>query len=268
MPEVVALAERAEALRIDAVSASDHPLPVVGPDSPGHHTYDPFVLLAQVAARTTRLRVVFSLLVAPYRNAYLTASMLATLDAAAAGRVVVGLGAGYLEPEFAALGASYERRTDQVGTLALTLRRAWTGEPVTDAGNTLRPVPAAPIPLWRGGNGPRALREAASGYEGWMPFEAGTRMAEGARTTRLRTDDLAARISEFRERRGDRPAEVCFVRTSPRWLEDHGRAVDEVGKLAAAGVTWIESGTAGRSPAEASEDLERLALVRDEAGVR
>jgi alkanesulfonate monooxygenase SsuD/methylene tetrahydromethanopterin reductase-like flavin-dependent oxidoreductase (luciferase family) len=268
MPDVVVLAERAEALGIDAVSASDHPLPVVGPDSPGHHTYDPFVLLAQVAARTTELRVVFSLLVAPYRNAYLTASMLATLADAAPGRVVVGLGAGYLAPEFAALGAAYDDRTGQVGALAETMRRAWTGEPVTEAGNTLRPVPAAPIPLWRGGNGPRALREAAEGYEGWMPFEAGTRMAEGARTVRLRTDDLAERISQFRERRDDRPAEVCFVRTSPRWLDDHAQAVDEVGRLAEAGVTWMESGTAGRSPAEALEDLERLARVRDEVGAR
>lgn len=267
LPEVVALAERAEALGVDAVSASDHPFPVVGPGSPGHHTYDPFVLLAQVAARTGRLHVVFSLLVAPYRNPYLTASMLATLADGAPGRVTVGLGAGYLEPEFAALGAAYQDRAGQVEKVAETLRLAWTGEPATEAGNTLRPIPESPIPLWRGGNGPRAMRKAADCYDAWMPFEAGTRVAAGAGTERLRTDDLAARIAAYHDRRGDRPGDVCFVRTSPAWLDDHTRAVDEAGRLAEAGVTWLESGTAGRSPAEAEEDLGRLAAVRDDAGV-
>ncbi|RLV47447.1 LLM class flavin-dependent oxidoreductase [Nocardioides mangrovicus] len=266
MSDVVALAEHAERLGIDAVSASDHPFPVVVPGSTGHHTFDPFVLLAQTAARTTRLQLVFSLLVAPYRNAYLTASMLATLADAAPGRVVVGLGAGYLEPEFEALGAAYDGRAGQVGATAAAMRTAWRGEPVGAAGNTLRPVPTESIRLWRGGNGPRAAREAA-GLDGWMPFEAGTRIAAGSGTTRLRTDDLAERVAVYRETCGDRPGDVCFVRTSPSWLVDRPRAVDELGRLAQAGVSWVESGTPGRTPAEAKDDLERLAEVRAEAAV-
>jgi alkanesulfonate monooxygenase SsuD/methylene tetrahydromethanopterin reductase-like flavin-dependent oxidoreductase (luciferase family) len=115
----------AEECGFHAVSATDHPFPVVGGGSASHHAYDPFLLLTHVTSRTERVRLHFSILVAAYRNPFLTAQMVATLDEISAGRVIVAVGAGYNRAEFNALGAHFSgrgRHTDDVDT---AMRSAW-----------------------------------------------------------------------------------------------------------------------------------------------
>ncbi|SHH05167.1 Luciferase-like monooxygenase [Jatrophihabitans endophyticus] len=278
LPQLLDLAGTAEELGIAAVAASDHPFPVVARGAPAHHTYDPFVLLSLVAARTSRVQLLFSLLVAPYRNPFLTASMLATLDAGCAGRVVAGLGAGYVRSEFDALGASYADRSGQTAATARAMRAAWTGQPVqlagegwTARGNTLRPVPPAghEIPLWRGGNSRLAVAQAAREFSGWMPFEVAEEWAGSAATAAATVRTLRDRVERYRAAHAhhhpDRSPAVCFVRTDPGWTRDEGRAVDEIGQLAEAGVTWLESGSAGRSAGEVRDDLHRFVACHSAA---
>ncbi len=73
---------------------------------------NPFVALSFVAAATTRLRVQTHALVAAYRNPFLTAKAIASLDVLSRGRLIVGIAAGYFEPEFAALGVDYAERNE------------------------------------------------------------------------------------------------------------------------------------------------------------
>src|SRR5262245_21320264 len=110
---IAEMAKAAEAAGFDAVFVTDHPFPddrwLAGG---GHHALDPFVALAFAAASTTTLRLHTNLYVAAYRNPFLSAKAVATLDHLSNGRVILGIGAGYLEPEFDALGVAFDERND------------------------------------------------------------------------------------------------------------------------------------------------------------
>ncbi|MCH8283798.1 MAG: LLM class flavin-dependent oxidoreductase, partial [Chloroflexi bacterium] len=122
---VMEVSRAAEAAGFDAVTVTDHPFPEdEWMRSGGHNALDPFVALSFAAAATTRLRLLTSIYVLPYRNPFLAAKSVASLDALSGGRVIFGIAAGYLEPEFEALGVSFDKRnelTDEAisGTLEL-----------------------------------------------------------------------------------------------------------------------------------------------------
>ena len=80
----------------------------------GHHALEPTVVLAVAAASTTRLRLMTNLYIITYRNPFLAAKAIASLDSLAEGRVILGTGAGYLESEFRALGADFDARNDRL----------------------------------------------------------------------------------------------------------------------------------------------------------
>ena len=173
------VAAAAETAGFDAVFVTDHPAPsdrwlATG----GHHALDPFVALSFAAAATTRLRLHTNLLVLAYRNPFHSAKAIATLDALCRGRMIVGVGAGYLEPEFEALGVDFGQRNELTDEAIVTMRAAWRGESVTAsgvgwhaAGNTVRPTPAQQPgpPIWVGGNSHRAIRRAVELGDGWTP---------------------------------------------------------------------------------------------------
>src|SRR3546814_5092255 len=100
---IVEVAQHAERLGYDGGNVTDHPCPTGRwLDSGGHHAHDPFVLLSFVAAATTTFRLQTGILVLPYRNPFITARAVATLDLYSKGRVTLGLGAGYLKAEYKA----------------------------------------------------------------------------------------------------------------------------------------------------------------------
>src|SRR5262245_27365287 len=108
------IASAAERSGFDAVFVTDHPLPEAGwLAAGGHHAMDPFVALSFAAAATTRIRLQTNLCVLPYRNPFITAKSVATLDALSGGRVILGVGGGYLRPEFDALQAGFETRNER-----------------------------------------------------------------------------------------------------------------------------------------------------------
>jgi alkanesulfonate monooxygenase SsuD/methylene tetrahydromethanopterin reductase-like flavin-dependent oxidoreductase (luciferase family) len=171
-----AMAAEAEALGFDAVWVSDH----VGfgdPDTDAGWTgaWESWTLLTALAAVTTGVRLGTYVSAAPYRNPALLAKMAETLDEVSGGRVVLGLGAGWNEPEFAAYGFPWERRFDRfedglrIVTSMLRTGRADHEGLETARGALVRPRGPRPegLPVMVGASGPRMLRLAAELADEW-----------------------------------------------------------------------------------------------------
>jgi len=256
---VAELARAAEAAGFDAVSVTDHPAPPARwVAAGGHHSLDPFVALSFAAAATERLRLLTHVLVLPYRHPLLAAKAAATLDLLSGGRLILGVAAGYLEAEFAALGADFAGRNDAADEAIRAMRSAWSGEPFEVAGpgatgrrHVQRPAPLQRPgpPIWVGGNSRRAIRRAVELGDGWVPFPAPTRLAGHVRTAAMETPaDLRAGIAYAREHARaigrTAPLEICFVPfafamgAAPA-APDPVRLADDAATLAEAGVTWL-----------------------------
>jgi probable F420-dependent oxidoreductase len=264
------VAMTAEECGLDMVSTTDHPFPSrEWLEGGGHHSFDPFVSLAFMAARTTRLRLLTFVLVSGYRNPYLTAKSAASLDLLSHGRLVMGTGAGYQKAEFDALGGSFPDRGKRYDAALGAMREAWSGEVVVRpdgyfpaSGNMALPRPAQRPgpPIWVGGNGAAAMRRVAEHADGWLPFEQPREMAAVTGTPALTGDQLAERITRIREMRiaADRPAEfdVCFT---PRLGRDPARNADilatAIPGLAEAGVTHVSLGSHAGGIAECLDEI-------------
>jgi len=146
------------------------------PDSP---MLDPSVALAHAAACTERIRLGTGIIILPQRNAVELAKELASLDVVSEGRLLFGLGAGYLEPEFRALGANFEERGALTDESIDVLRALWTMEKPRFHGRFYdfegidahpRPVQAPHPPIVVGGMSRAAARRAARRGDGWYGF--------------------------------------------------------------------------------------------------
>jgi len=205
------------------------------------------VTLSFAAAATTTLRLHTNLFVPAYRNPYLSAKMISSLDALSGGRLILGVGAGYLEPEFTALGADFANRNDVLDDALRAMRAAWTGESVD--GNTMLPRPAqSRIPIWVGGNSKRAIRRVVDLCDGWLPMPAPASASKYLKTPGLETlADLGARLDYAREYAASvgrvDPIDITFM---PRGMSmfdgdsiDHDAIVADLTEQAAAGVTGV-----------------------------
>jgi probable F420-dependent oxidoreductase len=138
--------------------------------------YDPVLTLTWVAAVTTRVRLGTSVLVLPMRHPLPLAKELATLQNLSDGRLIMGAGVGWLEPEFAALGVPFNERGRRLDEGLAMMRAVWTEDPVTFhsrtipaviEGMTMTPMPISPIPLWFGGSAEPALKRTIRIGDGW-----------------------------------------------------------------------------------------------------
>ncbi|HVX19952.1 MAG TPA: TIGR03619 family F420-dependent LLM class oxidoreductase [Acidimicrobiales bacterium] len=283
---IAELSAAAEAAGFDAVYTTEHPFPDDGwLAHGGHHALDPLVALSFAAAATSRIRLHTNLFILGYRNPFLAAKGLATLDVLSGGRLIVGLGAGYLEKEFAALGASFADRNDRLDEGIHALRAAWGGDGVVfdgagyrADGNTMRPRPAQRPgpPIWIGGNSRRAIRRAVELADGWSPFPAPAKAAGRNHTAALATvDDLAERLGYARDHAAavgrQAPLDVCYIPTGlrmdrPAGLDDDAVAavVASCRELAAVGVTWASVALPGDTRRAQLEAIDRFGQgVRD-----
>jgi probable F420-dependent oxidoreductase len=155
-------------------------------------------LLAFLAGKTERLRLVTSVMVMPHRNPVLSAKMIATIDVLSRGRITLGVGVGWMREEFAALGAAdFDRRGAVTEEYIEIWKKLWTTSPVSHAGTfySFGPVRCEPYPLqrphppiWIGGHTNAALRRAARLGDGWHPIGADPEpLAPPALTERLAT---------------------------------------------------------------------------------
>src|SRR4051812_4294376 len=168
-------ARHAEALGFADVWVIDHIVHPAAQDYPSPYLCDPLVSLSFAAAVTSRVGLGTSVLVAPQHNPLQLANTLATLDALSAGRLTVGIGGGWSEAEFDALGQSFHdrgRRTDEIIPL---LRACWRDDPVSFHGEfydfddiRVLPKPAHDIPIWIGGSHERAYARGIAAGDGFQ----------------------------------------------------------------------------------------------------
>jgi probable F420-dependent oxidoreductase len=253
------LAEAAERAGLDAIAMTEHPFP---PDSwidaGGHHSFDPFVALSIMAGRTTQLRLLTNLAVAAYRSPWMLAKAAASLDLLSGGRMVLGMGAGYVTEEFAALGADHAGRGPLFDATIDAMRAAWTGGsvriadgPFAISGHTQLPTPVPREgrigpPIWIGGNSARARRRVAEKGDGWLPFEQEARQAEITGTDELSDDALAEHIDGIREARRERGNDDEFeVVFAPRTERAGTSAEAFLAALENRGPAWRTAGVTG-----------------------
>ena len=272
---IATLSAAAEEAGFDAVFVTEHPIP--GDEwlaSGGHHALDPFVALSFAAAATSRVRLQTNLVVAAYRNPFLVAKSAASLDHLSGGRLILGIGSGYLRPEFDALGVDFAERNELTDEAIGAMRAAWTGQSVTmegrhwkATGNTMLPVPVqrGGPQIWIGGNSATAMRRAVELADGWTPMLAPGRLSARVHTRPIGSvDDLASRIAEAHAHAAAvgrvAPLEIAF---NPAGVMGGGTAadagrrfVDHAAELAAAGVTHLNGGVPGASLREILEGIE------------
>ncbi len=269
---VATVARAADAAGFDAVAVTDHPLPTAEwMASGGHHALDPLAALAFVAGVTTRVRLLTYIYVLPYRNPFLTAKGVASVDVLSGGRMIFGVAAGYLEPEFDALGVPFAERNDRCDEAIRAMQAAWAGGPVEfdgrfsrAHGHTVepRPVQRPRPPIWVGGNSKLAIRRAVALCDGWMPIYNPPQYAARRRTPAMQTpDDIRRRLGYAKEVADEvgrtTPLEVVWTAQGVRDFGtpafERGKFQDGVGALEAAGVTYFTVHLGGRTPAEQAD---------------
>jgi len=161
--------------------------------------HEPFVLLGYLAACTQRVELVTGVLILPLRQTVLVAKQAAEVDVLSGGRLRLGIGVGWIQPEFEALNQEYRTRGMRSEEQIVVLRSLWTEPAVTFQGRWhqleaagINPQPVQrPIPIWIGGHAEPALRRIARIGDGWMAIGAPDREA-AATLGRLR--DYVAEI--------------------------------------------------------------------------
>src|SRR5882672_11691730 len=170
---LLSMAERAEAAGFDSVW--------IGDSITARPRHEPLTLMAAVAARTKRVSVGTAVLLPALRNPVVLAHVVGTLDRIAEGRTILGVGiaadAPAIRKEFAAAGVPWDRRVGRFLETLEICRALWSRDGVTFSGKhftldnvTMEPKPHRPggPPIWIGGSGPTALRDAAR-YDAWFP---------------------------------------------------------------------------------------------------
>lgn len=180
---LVSAAEHAEACGLESLWTGEHvvlPDPQQPPSPLPPHTpiLDPAVALALAAGVTRSIKLATGIIILPQRNPVVLAKELASLDVICGGRFILGIGVGYLEPEFAAIGASFEDRGRRAEEYLAAMRSLWTddrpaydGRYVRFRGVQQKPRPLQqPLPVVYGGHSQPAYRRALASADGWYGF--------------------------------------------------------------------------------------------------
>ncbi len=203
-PEVIRRAVvRAEQLGYDSVWVSDHVVvPNANVERFGAAMYDPLITLAVAAGATHRVLLGTTVLIVPYRNPVVTAKMVSTLDALSDGRVVLGIGAGWLAEESAMLGVPFEARGPMTDEYLAAMRELWTSPAPAFAGTYTqfselhfepKPVQKPHPPIWVGGHARASLRRAAEIGAAWHPINRSVEELQAGRTELARLCEARGR---------------------------------------------------------------------------
>lgn len=202
-PEAVHAAQLAESLGFESLWTGEHmvipdPQPANYHRHPKYPFFDPIVGMTHLAAKTNSIRLGLGILILPQRHPVQLAKELTTLDILSNGRLIVGVGIGYLEDEYRTVGVDFRTRVSRGNEYADALRALWTGQPpryegrfVTIEGVDAYPRPLTPggPPITVGGHADAALRRAVKYGSGWIGFN---RDLNQARVLIERLRDIAA----------------------------------------------------------------------------
>jgi probable F420-dependent oxidoreductase len=251
---IVTTARRAEELGFDAVFVNDHIIVDGSPQSAAWaNTYDPFIALSFIAAHTSRILLGTSVLIMPYRNPIATAKMLATLDQMSGGRLIAGVGVGWSEAEFTALGVPFHERGARTTEYLRIWQACWAPGEVSFAGTFFaftdmrispKPLQQPHPPIWMGGSSRAALRRAAEFAEVWQPTP--TPLAD--------LIERQAYLREASDRRGRQSAPASRMSFRVDFSKITGNTVP----------SGVERPTGHGTPAQVAEDLQ---FYRHEAGL-
>jgi probable F420-dependent oxidoreductase len=256
-PDIIrGAAVRAEQLGYDSVWVSDH---VVVPHANvvnfGETIFDPLVTLAVIAGATSRVRLGTTVLIVPYRNAVVTAKMISSLDALSGGRVVFGIGAGWVAAESAILSVPFAERGAMTDEYLEAMQELWTKQAPSFAGKYTqfsgltfepKPVQKPHPPIWVGGHSRAALRRTVQFGASWHPInrspeELRAGRAELARLSQARGRPVPPAITLRNDVRVIRPGESAPTSThGGRVLAGEPAAlVDQIEELAECGVEHL-----------------------------
>lgn len=230
---VLACARAAEAAGLDEIWVPDHiAIPPDDAEGSNGRYLDPLATLAFLAAATTRIRLGTGVLVLPYRPALPTAKWAATIQELSGGRLQLGVGVGWMDAEFRAVGVPRAERGKRTDAALDLLRRCFADDTVeeNDQPFLFRPRPARP-PIFVGGAAPHALERAVRFGDGWMPMGG-------------RPDQLAEPVARLRSlaRASEKPVpEVIVMAGLP--LDDPPRAAALAAEYREAGVTRLAFGS-------------------------
>jgi len=229
-----ACARSAEEAGFDALFVSDHLcIPPDQTEGSGGRYLDVLAALAYLAGMTSRIRIGVSVLVLPYRPAVLTAKQVATIQELSDERMILGVGVGWMKPEFDALGVEVRKRGAVTTETLRVLHHlfgnrdaiAYQGKLVKFPAFVFEPHPKRP-PIWVGGGSPRALERVVEFGDGWHPMQ-------GAAELKPLVEDLRARM-----RAAGKPEPEIVVRRGMK-LDDSASARAKLDAERAAGATYF-----------------------------
>jgi probable F420-dependent oxidoreductase len=260
--DVVDITREAERLGYHHVTCSEHiAIPTAVAATRGGRYWDPLATFGYLAACTETIRLATHVLVLGYHHPLEIAKRYGTLDQVCDGRLVLGVGVGSLEEEFALLDAPFADRGARADDAMRALRAALSrdqpefhGTFYDFSGFVVDPAARQErVPLWVGGRTARSLRRAVELGDGWAPF--GLSSAEIA-TTLTRAHETEAWSS--------RTAPLEIVLQNERPLDpgaEPERVAEQVGRLAAAGATALNVRFVHHSPAHYREQLGALMTI-------
>jgi probable F420-dependent oxidoreductase len=238
--ELVAVAEAADRLGYHHLTCSEHvAVPIDAAATRGGRYWDPLATLGFLAAHTERIKLATHVLVLGYHHPLEIVKRYGTLDVVSGGRLILGVGVGSLEAEFALLGASFDDRGDRADDSLRVLRSSF-GRHEVDGFVIDPPGLQAPPPIWIGGRTRRSLRRAVEHGDGWVPF--GLSCGEVA--------DMLSGVDA-----GDLDV-VLWPEPPVDPIDERGRFTTQVGDAIAAGATLVNLRFASRSLAHHLEQME------------
>lgn len=216
---IMRLATEAEKRNYDSIWSTDHILVPTAESDPYGRTFEALTTLAFVSSFTKRIRLGTSVLVLPMRNSVFVAKQAATVDALSDGRLILGLGVGWLDDEFRFLNADFHNRARFMDEAITVMRTLWTQDHPSFTGQFVRfsdivflprPKQKSGPPIWIGGNSDRAIERAARLGDAWHPVGVTVeRLERGVR--RLKSLTEAGRKISVSMR-----ARVEFAKGGPR----------------------------------------------------
>ncbi len=260
--DIAALSRAAERFGYDYVTCSEHVMiPTEVAAVRGSRYWDPLATFGYLAAVTTRLRFATNVVVLGYHHPLDIAKRYGTLDQVTGGRVILGLGVGSLEEEFALLGAPFSDRGPRADDAISALRACLSRQRPSYDGPYYRFDDVVvdpcflqePVPLWIGGRTARSLRRAVELGDGWVPFGLGA-------------PDLGAMIARARQTTAwaarERPLELVLQNgrpVDPQGDPDGARKI--AGRLVGAGATCLQLRFVHHSRDHFIEQLEAMAAL-------